>query len=218
MNKMKKGSKKGFLTAVCLLAAFVLWTVLVRFVVVERIGPLGSRVGFSALNGKVHAFTGVNMVLYSVTDWLGLVPVGFALGFGFLGLLQWIKRKRLLNVDRSILALGVFYITVMAVYILFELVVINYRPILINGVLEASYPSSTTMLTMCIMPTAIIELKSRIKNRTLRCCTLFAMGVFTVFMVVARFLSGVHWLTDIIGGALLSAALVTLFASARANS
>ena len=195
------------------LGAFVLWTVLVSVVDVRAIAPNGSSVGFATLNGYVHNLTGVNMRLYSITDWLGLVPIGVAFGFAMLGLVQWIKRKSLFKVDRSILALGGFYVAVMAVYILFEFVVINYRPTLIDGYLEASYPSSTTMLVMCVMPTAKMQLRARIKNNGLKHCVKILIAVFTSFMVVGRFVSGVHWITDIIGGALVSAGLVITYAS-----
>ena len=196
-----------------MLAVFVLWTVLICFVDVQAIGPEGSSVGFSTINGFIHELTGVNWFLYTVTDWLGLVPIGVAFGFAVLGLVQWIKRKSLLKVDRSILALGGFYIVVMAVYILFEIVVINYRPTLINGYLEASYPSSTTMLVMCVMPTAMMQLRTRIKNDKFRRCIMLAIAVFIAFMVIGRLVSGVHWFTDIIGGALLSTAIVLMYYS-----
>ena len=196
-----------------MLAVFVLWTVLICFVDVQAIGPEGSSVGFSTINGFIHALTGVNWFLYTVTDWLGLVPIGVAFGFAVLGLVQWIKRKSLLKIDRSILTLGGFYIVVMAVYILFEIVVINYRPTLINGHLEASYPSSTTMLVMCVMPTAMMQLRARIKNDLFRRCVMFAIAVFIAFMVIGRLVSGVHWISDIIGGVLLSAGLVMMYYS-----
>lgn len=194
-----------------MLAFFVLWTVFICFVDVQAIGPQESSVGFATLNSYVHDFTGVNMSLYVITDWLGLVPIGVAFGFAVLGLVQWIKRKSLLKVDRSILALGGFYIVVMAVYILFEIVVINYRPTLINGYLEASYPSSTTMLVMCVMPTAMMQLRTRIKNDLFRRCVMLVIAVFIAFMVIGRLVSGVHWITDIIGGALLSTAIVLMY-------
>ncbi len=151
------------------------------------------------------------MALYNITDWLGLVPFVFVFGFAILGLVQLIKRKSLLKVDYNILVLGGFYIVVMAVYILFETVVINYRPTLINGYLEASYPSSTTMLVLCVMPTAIMQLNTRIKNDALRRCVFFTITAFTMFMVIGRLISGVHWFTDIIGGALLSTGLVMMY-------
>ena len=208
---MEKKNKKRLVLGVSLVVAFVLWTILVCFVDVRAIGPEGSSVGFAALNGFVHELTGVNWFLYTITDWLGIVPIAVALGFAILGLVQLIKRKSLWKVDHSILALGVFYIVVMAAYIFFEVVVINYRPTLIDGYLEASYPSSTTMLVMCVMPTAAMQLNARIKNTVLRRFAVIAIVVFSAFMVIGRLLSGVHWITDIIGGALLSAGLVTMY-------
>ena len=208
---MEKKNRRLFWVGVGLLAVFVLWTVLIRFVDVGAIGPRESSVGFATLNGYIHNLTGVNMSLYVITDWLGLVPIGVAFGFAVLGLVQWIKRKSLLKVDRSILTLGGFYIVVMAVYILFEIVVINYRPTLIDGYLEASYPSSTTMLVMCVMPTAMMQLRARIKNKAFSRCVMIAIAAFIVFMVIGRLASGVHWITDIIGGALLSTAIVLIY-------
>ena len=208
---MKRGFKKIWF-AIGFLAAFVLWTLLVCMVDVKSIGPLASEVGFATFNGFVHDLTGVHMVLYTVTDWLGLVPIGVVLSFAILGLIQWIKRKSLVKVDRSIFVLGGFYVVVMVVYVLFELVVINYRPVLIDGCLEVSYPSSTTLLVTCVMPTALMQLQGRIKDRTLKRCVSFAIIVFIAFMVIGRLISGVHWVTDIIGGALLSAGLVMAYA------
>ena len=210
MNKKKK-NKKTLVWGASFVLSFVLWTVLVRFVDVQTIGPDGSAVGFATLNGFVHDFTGVNWTLYTLTDWLGLVPIAVALGFACLGLVQLIKRKKIRKVDHSILVLGVFYIVVMAAYIFFEMVVINYRPTLIDGCLEVSYPSSTTMLVMCVMPTAAMQLNVRIKNIILRRCVIITIVTFTVFMVLGRLIAGVHWITDIIGGALLSAGLVILY-------
>ena len=210
---MEKKNSRLFWVGVGLLAVFVLWTVLIRFVDVEAIGPRQSSVGFATLNGYIHNLTGVNMSLYIITDWLGLVPIGVAFGFAVLGIVQCIKRKSLLKVDRSILTLGGFYIVVMAVYILFEIVVINYRPTLIDGYLEASYPSSTTILVMCVMPTAMMQLRTRIKNDLFRRGVMLTITVFIAFMVIGRLVSGVHWITDIIGGALLSTAIVLMYYS-----
>ena len=210
---MEKKNKKRLVLGAGLVVAFVLWTVLVCFVDVRTIGPEGSSVGFATLNGFVHELTGVNWLLYTVTDWLGLVPIAAAIGFATLGLVQFIKRKSLRKVDHSILALGVLYIAVMAAYLVFEIVVINYRPTLIEGYLEASYPSSTTMLVMCVMPTAAIQLNARIKNTVRRRCAVIVIIAFITFMVIGRLLSGVHWITDIIGGALFSAGVVTTYFS-----
>lgn len=206
-----KRIRKSFIVSMCLLTAFVLWTVAICFVDVRAIGPQGSSVGFAGINGYVHNLTGVHFSLYNITDWLGLVPILVCMGFGILGLTQWIRRKSICKVDHDILILGGFYIITIAAYLLFESVVINYRPVLIGGILEASYPSSTTMLVMCVMPTAIMQLKSRIKNKAV--CNIASVTIiaFIAFMVIGRLISGVHWFTDIVGGALLSAGLVMIY-------
>ena len=210
---MKKEKRIRGLVSLCAVSAFVLWTAAVRLVDVQPIGPQGSKVGFAAFNGLIHRLTGVHMNLYMITDWLGLIPLVLVIGFGLLGLGQWIGRKSLRKVDRSLLILGGFYLSVMAAYAVFELFVVNYRPILINGVLEASYPSSTTLLVMSVIPTAAIQVNSRLKSAAgRRWVTALAAGS-VVFMVGSRLLSGVHWVTDIIGGALLSVGLVMGYAS-----
>ena len=206
--------KRKLCVATILLATFALWTLAVCLVDVQVIGPRDSAVGFAALNGLFHRLTGVHMTLYIITDWLGLVPVAFGFGFAILGLVQWIQRKYIWKVDRSILILGGFYIVTLAAYLFFEEFVINYRPVLIQGFLEASYPSSTTLLVLCVMPTAVMQLRQRIKNPVLRRCVALCITVFTVFMVGGRLISGVHWLTDIIGGILLAAGLVMLYDAA----
>jgi undecaprenyl-diphosphatase len=193
--------------------AFILWTAAVSFIDVQPIGPENSRVGFAALNQFVHQLTGVHMGLYMLTDWLSLIPLGFVAGFGFLGLFQWIQRKSLLQVDRSILVLGGFYLLTGAVFLFFEKFVVNYRPVLMEGILEASYPSSTTMLVLCVMLTAAMQIKRRIRNKNLQHLMVSAVTIFTALMVIGRLMSGVHWFTDIIGGILLSMGLVALYAS-----
>ena len=191
------------------LAAFILWTIAVKTVDVRAVGPMESAVGFASLNQVIHNLTGTNMMLYTMTDWLSIVPFAVCGLFGVIGLVQLIRRKSLAKVDRDIIALGVFYIIVIGAYALFEIVPINYRPVLIEGVLEVSYPSSTTMLVMCVMPTAAMQVGRRVRNMEIRRWAAAVIWIFTVFMVVGRIMSGVHWITDIIGGILLSTALVT---------
>lgn len=205
---MNQGNKRILFLAAGLLAAFAVWTVLVKTVEVRPVGPETSSVGMATLNKAFHDLTGVHMWLYSVTDLLSIIPLCFIAGFAMLGLVQLIRRKSLFKVDRDILILGGFYVVVMAVFLLFEVFAVNYRPILIDGALEASYPSSTTMLVMCVMPTATMQLGIRIKGNMIRRCIIIAITTFTVLMVTARLMSGVHWISDIIGGALLSAGLV----------
>ena len=211
MKAKNRISFKKLGVAAGLLAAFVVWTVLVCLVDVQAIGPLGSEVGFATLNGWFHRTTGVHLSLYNITDAISILPLAIIGGFGVLGLVQMIRRRSPLKVDRDILVLGGFYVIVLAVFFLFEMLDINYRPILIEGVLEASYPSSTTMLAISVLTTAALQFRRRIPNRPLRIGGVAATLALMVFIVVCRTISGVHWLSDIIGGGLFSAGMVLAY-------
>lgn len=197
-----------------LLVVFILFTVSLKYVDVQPIGPQGSCVAYAGLNKAVHELFGVNMVLYTITDWAGVVAICIALGFAILGAVQWFERKSILKVDSTILILGIFYLLVFGTYVFFEFHVIGHRPVLIDGILEASYPSSTTMLAMCILPTAMIQLHRRIGHRAIRYAVELSCGLFMAFMVIGRLVCGVHWCTDILGGSVYSIAMVLLYHAA----
>ena len=205
--------KRNLLTGVGLIGAFALWTVLIRRVDVQAVGQNGTKVGFADFNVWFHQLTGVNMTLYTITDWLGLVPIFICLSFGGLGLVQLIKRRSLLRVDSDILLLGVYYVLVIVCYLIFEMIPINYRPVLIEGRLEASYPSSTTLLVLSVMPTLMFQIYKRVENSLIRKAVATFVIAFSLFMVIGRLISGVHWATDIIGSILLSAGLYMLYRS-----
>ena len=154
---MKRKSKNTFISGLIFIMLFIIWTVAVVSVDVKSVGVNGTSVGFVTLNTWFHNLTKVNMTLYNITDWAGLVPIFICMFFGGVGLIQLIKRKSLLKVDFDIIALGIYYIIVISGYIIFEMIPINYRPILINGILESSYPSSTTLLVLAVMPTVIFQ-------------------------------------------------------------
>ena len=207
--------RKELLTGIILLSAFALWTFMILNVDVQNVGQKGTAVGFAAFNTWFHNITGVHLWLYNVTDWLGLVPVFICMCFGVLGLVQLIKRRSLFKVDIDIILLGVYYILVIFGYLIFEMIPINYRPILINGVMEASYPSSTTLLVLSVMPTLILQIKRRCENKDLRNTVYIFAVLFSSFMVLGRLVAGVHWATDIIGSVLLSFGLFELYHSAE---
>lgn len=197
-----------------LIAGFVLWTVLILLVDVQPVGQNGTNIGFAAFNTWFHGVTGVHMRIYTVTDWLGFVPILICVGFGLIGLTQLIRRKSLLKVDPDILLLGVYYILVIIGYLFFEMVPINYRPVLIDGHLEASYPSSTTLLVLSVMPTLKFQADRRSGNKTVRTAVTVFVVAFSAFMVIGRLIAGVHWATDILGAVLLSAGLFLLYKAA----
>ena len=193
------------------LTAFIIWTMLIQTVDVQPVGQNGTNLGFAGLNQWFHKLTGVHMTIYTVTDWLGLIPIAVCTGFGVLGLVQLVRRKNLFKVDSDILLLGIYYLLVIAGYLIFEMIPINYRPIPIEGRMEASYPSSTTLLVVSVMPTLAFQVRRRVQNHVVRNIVYICTAAFTLFMVVGRTISGVHWLTDIIGALLLSAGLYLLY-------
>ena len=208
---IKQNGKRELMPGLVLLAGFLVWTILIRHIDVQRAGPGGTEIGFASFNVWFHRMTGVHMLIYTITDWLGLVPIFICMGFGLLGLIQWIKRRSLLRVDPDILLLGIYYLAVIFGYLLFEMVPINYRPILIDGNLEASYPSSTTLLVLSVMPTLKYQADRRVKSAVLgKSITIFVI-VFSAFMVIGRLISGVHWATDIVGSVLLSSGLFMIY-------
>ena len=207
-----KNQGKSFLIfGVGLLIVFVVFTILIQAVDVKPLGVNGTNIGFSAFNTWFHSLTGVNWALYNITDWLGLVPVFICMAFGGVGFFQLIKRKILLKVDSDIIILGIHYVIVISGYLIFEMIPINYRPILINGFMEASYPSSTTLLVLGVMPTVIFQINRRVKNVKIKNIISAITIIFSVFMVVGRLISGVHWVTDIVGSVLLSMGLFYIY-------
>ena len=186
---------------------------LVRLVDVAPIGAQGTSVGLSHLNQFVFDLFGVNMLWYHITDWLGIAAILTAFAFAVTGLVQLIKRRSLLKVDREILSLGGLYIVVIGLYILFENVIVNYRPIIMpdNTHTEASFPSSHTMLVCVIMGSAAMLMNKYIQNKTLNKTLRAICFVIIGVTVIGRLIAGVHWFTDILGAILISVTLLSLF-------
>ena len=195
---------------VILTAAF---TAAVKFVDVQPIGPEGTSVGLASINAKFANFVGVNYTFYHIAEILGLVIIGIFLIFGFMGLVQLIKRRNLLKVDRNILVLGGMYFLVFALYVVFQKVVIDYRPVIMPGetMPEASFPSSHTMLAIVVLVGAMMQLKYYVKRKSARVILMADLIIIMVLTVAMRMFSGVHWLTDIVAGVLFSLTLIALY-------
>lgn len=207
---MKK-RRKEILLCGGLFAIAIIYTLLVKYIDVQAIGPNDSLVGFATINNFMFNLTGVNMLWYDITDWWGFVPLFIAFIYAIIGFIQMIKRRSILKVDKEILGLCVYYIIVIGLYIFFETYVINYRPILMDGILEASYPSSHTLLSVCICGSSLIINKYLFKNKNFFKVENIISILSILVIVIGRFISGVHWFTDIIGAILISIALLKAF-------
>ena len=181
---------------------------------VQPLGENGTNIAFATFNCWFHRLAGVKMTIYTITDWMGLIPFVVCLLFAGIGVVQLIKRRSLFKVDPDIIILGVYYVVVILAYLIFEMISINYRPILINRVMEASYPSSTTLLVLCVMPTLIEQTQRRLSSIAVKKVITIVTIAFSAFMVIGRLISGVHWLTDIVGGVLLSIGLFSIYQGA----
>ena len=201
-------NKRRSITAAVMFAIFAIYTVAVKTVDVQAIGPMGSKVGFASVNGMMHEELNVSMLCVQVSDILGYLALALVAFFGLFGLWQLVRRRSLLKVDHDILALGGLYAVVLAFYIFFEKVVINYRPVILEEGLEASYPSSHTMLAVCVLLSAALQAHWRIKDDKPRNAAKAVCCLWATLLVELRFKSGIHWFTDIVGGLLLSLALV----------
>ncbi len=206
---MKKKCKDLLLTSALLLIVFVIFTLLLKLVDVRPIGPEGSEVGFAALNKLLtpKPFE----LLYKLTKYLGYLAVLIAVLYFLLGLYQLITRGRLVKVDKDIIALGIVFALALCFYGFFNIVAVNYRPVLTEDGLDPSYPSSHTILACVLFLSSVPMILNRVKNVKLRNLLLLACYGLTFISVLFRFLCGVHWFTDVVGALLISASLVSFF-------
>lgn len=211
-DKMKR--KKIFITGIILIIAFIIWTILIHIVDVQPVGVNGTNIGFATINIWFHKLTGENLIIYDLTDWMGIIPILICMFFGIIGFIQLIRRKSIFKVDLDIIFLGIYYIVVISAYLIFEIIPINYRPVLIEGATEASYPSSTTLLVLSVMLTVSFQNNLRTEKAIVRKMINVFVILFSLFMVIGRTVSGVHWITDIIGSVLFSMGLYFIYKSA----
>lgn len=120
-RKMRKKEKKLMCVGILMMAAFALWTACIQTVDVAPVGQDGTNIGFATLNCWFHSLTGVHMAIYTITDWLGLVPIGICMLFGVIGLVQLIRRRNICKVDLDLILLGIYYVIVIFGYVIFEM-------------------------------------------------------------------------------------------------
>lgn len=201
-------NKKWIISTSVVSVIALVYTILIAFVDRNAIGANDSVVGFSKINKYFLDLLKFNNAFYNITKYTGIIIILIAVIYMIIALIELIKRKKYKEVDSELIFAGVFYIALIIIYFVFELLKINYRPILMDGVLEPSYPSSHTMLAVFICVTALLINKKIIKNTPLKITIDTITIIIGLVTVIGRIISGVHWITDIIGGILISTALV----------
>lgn len=209
-KKRRINNKRNIIISSILVFMAILFTILAKVIDVKPVGLDNTNLGFSTINKYVFDLLGTSNLWYVITKYLGIIAILIICIYGLIGIIQLIKRKSLLKVDREIIILGIFYVIVMMIYVFFEKVIINYRPILEDGLLEASYPSSHTLLTLFVSGSAILINKKLYNNKYIKVINIL-LFIMMILMPVGRLLSGVHWFTDILGGVLISSALLMSF-------
>jgi undecaprenyl-diphosphatase len=209
-RKCMKKIKIRYLLPFILIIISIIFTILVKTIDVKNIGPNGSRVGFAYINKYLFELIGVNMIWYHITDWLGIIPVLLAIFYACLGFYQLITRKSLFKVDKEIVFLGILYLILIGIYLFFENIIVNSRPILINGYLEASYPSSHTLMALTLCGSSIMINKKLYTNIISKMFNIISIVIISL-TVIGRIISGVHWFTDILGGIIISITLLSLY-------
>ena len=209
--------KRNYILSIVLLIAAIVFTILVAKIDVKPIGPINpetgiqSEVGFSTINSVIAKKLQFNSTFYKISKYVGYLAFGFVAFYALIGLIELIKKKNLKEINKVIWALAIFYICVAIVYALFEVLTINYRPLVMKNELEASYPSSHTMLAICVCGSSLLASYSIVKNKKIRIILNIAAWGIMLVVVVSRLLSGVHWFTDIIGGILISSFMIQTF-------
>jgi len=204
--------RKKLIITILLLISSIIFIVLLKRIDIKCDAVNNSCIGFATINQFIFNKIGVNMTWYVITDWLGIIPILMSMVYAIIGLKQLMKRKSIRKVDKEIIILGIFYVAVISIYILFEKYIINYRPILMNGFLEASFPSSHTLMTICLCGSSIIINNRLFKNKFTKIINVISLFII-IITIIGRLISGVHWFTDIVGGILISSFLLMLFYS-----
>ena len=209
-----KAVKKKVSLVICILLVLALGGLILalKMVDVQAAGPLDSQIGLAGINTRFRDLIGQNALMHVLADMLLYTSFAVVLCFGLDGLIQLISGRSLKNVDKGLLFLVPIYLLMAVFYVAFEKYIINYRPILEDGVLEASFPSSHVLMIVTILGTAALELKHLVGNRAGRGLLQFLCILGCIGGIAVVSLHGRHWLTDVAGGVLCAGILISLYA------
>lgn len=209
MKKLTKENIKQIIFTGLMLVLAVLFTIAVKKI--DTAIVWGKEIGFSNINIAIHNFLQTSETFDKISDIMMVVSALLLGGLVFMATYQLISGKGLKAVDRELVVSGAVLLLTAGIYFLFEAVVINFRPVLIDGYLEASYPSTHVLFSMVVNIISIDYIISKIKNKKIMLPAVISVSVVTVVGFCSRVLSGMHWLTDIVGALLFAGALIMIY-------
>ena len=210
MNKIKQSKSTALFASILLLISSAIFTIAVAFLDVEANPDGGHNIGLSTVNLAFHKSFPYNSLLHNISEYAGYIPVLFALFFAVMGAGQALKHKSFKKVDNVLFFMAGYYVLVGFVYLIFEKFCINVRPVMLDGEWEASYPSSHTLFSITLCASTILVNDLFYAKAKWRKPMNIAAYVFMFAVPVMRLFSGVHWLSDIVGGVIISTALVSI--------
>ena len=204
-----RGRWGWYCVAVGLTVLFVIFTLTVKWVDVQTDGT--QNMGWATVNFWWRDVIGVQRAWHVISNIMAAVTFAAVGGLMIWQIVAAVRGGGFRHLARHWWVLDAVLLALCVCYLCFQVVVINYRPILRHGVVEAAYPSSHVLLFATVCPLAIFTVWRHTKNRTVRAVAV-AFGVTVMCVgVLARLLSGYHWLTDILGGVGLGAVLVAWY-------
>ena len=190
-------SKKGLIISIVTLVLFNILIILLKFVDVKEVGLSGFN------NTYLHEY---NKALDIISDILLYLSIGAFVAVVVYFIYKLIKNKGK-NVDYRLIVYFLGMVIVVITYLVFEFFVkVNGRPYEPS---ESSFPSTHILLTTYILLpiTTLFFKKDRDKETKEKFdletgISLIAFIIIGV-EVILRFWSGMHWITDCLGGLIL---------------
>lgn len=209
---MKKNILNFSITA-GLFLVFAIFTILVKFVDTSVVATTGTQIGLSSINKPLFDFFGANETWGTISTLLFVIAGVVVLTLATIAVVEMIKSKSLFKINHKLLLVALLYVLTAIFYVIFEFVIINYRPLLDEGLIKASYPSSHTLLICVVCLSACLIVPDYIKSNPLKITITTILCLISVLAPITRLLAGMHWFTDVVASIILSLALVMLYYS-----
>lgn len=222
LNKMNhkprpQGTKKlYYVMSAVSFTLFVILTVLLLKVDVTASGINGSNIGLSMINISFRDVIGSSWLCYNISKVAGIVGLAACALICLMFAFRVMRQKSLKALCKRDVALVALYIETAVFYIVFDKIVINYRPMLKWGETEpeSSFPSTHALMAVVIFVSLGHVASDYIKNKLTLKIVQGACVVFALAIILGRTFSGVHWFTDIVGGILFGVGLVCAYLGA----